>query len=484
MLSEDFDRKIKEAADHHHPAYDEKAWAGMKKLLDRHMPEEKDDKRRYLFFLLLFLLLGGGAAWYFMGRSAGDKKKEQAATVQVPVNINENKQEPGNTVRADDEPNGKSNEKPAEQQKEAAVAGKNKMKTPAVDSRDKAIPRVTDPSPADPVRTASADRKKTNAESQKNNRKEKIPDAAVKNNVPVSPDTKMVQTDTRLTKAPPAEPVTRKDDPAIVADAAVVVAGNSIKDQVAPADSKKEETEKPGNDDKKPQPVTTVKKEEKKPDEKAVAAKTKKPSAKKSSFFFSVSGGPDVSFTGHDKPGRMQFVGGAGIGFTYKERFTLRSGFYSGRKVYTSSPGEYNPPDIFYTYYPNLQKVEADCRVYEIPLSLGYHFGQQKKHSWFASTGISTILMKKETYDYYYKYYPTGPTVQKEHTFENENKHFFSVMTLSAGYQRTLGKRVSLTAEPYFKLPLSGIGYGKVKLNSAGVLFSLSIKPFQRPGKK
>ena len=55
MQSEDFDKKIKEAAEHHHPAYDEKAWDKMEKKLDKHMPTEKDDRRRVFFFLLLFL---------------------------------------------------------------------------------------------------------------------------------------------------------------------------------------------------------------------------------------------------------------------------------------------------------------------------------------------------------------------------------------------------------------------------------------------
>jgi len=37
-----------------------------------------------------------------------------------------------------------------------------------------------------------------------------------------------------------------------------------------------------------------------------------------------------------------------------------------------------------------------------------------------------------------------------------------------------------LTAEPYLKLPLGGVGYGKVKLNSTGILFSVSVKPFEQ----
>jgi hypothetical protein len=92
--------------------------------------------------------------------------------------------------------------------------------------------------------------------------------------------------------------------------------------------------------------------------------------------------------------------------------------------------------------------------------------------------------MKSESYDYYYKYTLTGPTINSKWTTKNENKHFFSVLTLSGGYQHHLSKNISLTIEPYIKLPLSGVGYGKVKLNSGGMLFSIGAKPFNNNSKK
>ena len=68
MQSEEFYNKIQQAADNHHPAYDEQAWAKMEKLLNKHLPQKKDDKRRIIFFLLLFLLLGGAAAFLFINK--------------------------------------------------------------------------------------------------------------------------------------------------------------------------------------------------------------------------------------------------------------------------------------------------------------------------------------------------------------------------------------------------------------------------------
>jgi hypothetical protein len=85
--------------------------------------------------------------------------------------------------------------------------------------------------------------------------------------------------------------------------------------------------------------------------------------------------------------------------------------------------------------------------------------------------------MKRETYHYYYKD-QLGQDRYKSWTIFNENKHYFSVLTLSAGYQRNINKTFFVSAEPYLKMPLSGIGYGKIKLNSAGVQFSVGAKLF------
>ena len=65
----------------------------------------------------------------------------------------------------------------------------------------------------------------------------------------------------------------------------------------------------------------------------------------------------------------------------------------------------------------------------------------------------------------------------------NENKHYFSVVTLSGGYQYKLNNRFSFIAEPYVKIPLSGIGLGKIKLNSTGILVTAAIKPFAKKRK-
>ena len=212
-------------------------------------------------------------------------------------------------------------------------------------------------------------------------------------------------------------------------------------------------------------------------EENPVVVQKKQSSKKPSRFILTLSAGPDASFTRNGNLGPVIPVTGAGIGYIYRERLSIRAGFYNAAKVYTASPDAYNAPANFYTYYPYLVKVDADCRVYEIPVSFGYHFGARKNHSWFASATISSYLMKRETYNYSYKTSAWGTVQQREWSLNNRNQHLFSVLGLSAGYQRKITDRISFIAEPYLRLPFQGVGYGKVKLNSAGILFSLAIQP-------
>jgi hypothetical protein len=87
--------------------------------------------------------------------------------------------------------------------------------------------------------------------------------------------------------------------------------------------------------------------------------------------------------------------------------------------------------------------------------------------------------MKEETYDYLLKD-PAGQIHYYTTVYKNENSHFFSVINLSGGYQYHFSERFSLMAEPYVKIPISGVGHGKVNLNSGGILFTAGFKPFLR----
>jgi len=444
MQSENFDKKIKDSLSQRPPGNDIPDWDKMETLLDKHMPVEKKDRRRIFFILFSFLLLGGGA--FLVWQNSNSNKKEIAEIKSQNQNL---------TTKENNKPTNTSTDKgtntsqipnnTTDRTASSNVLDIQNKETETNNIPDEEIQTKTSIAKPDKNKeTSTSVAKKTGNSKQKNS--DQTIDELVKN---TEPERSSIE---NLTKSETEPTITEKKEPEV----------EKTKTE-AKVDEQKEET-------KETRPVAVKKTESKKQKNNSSFAKN---------FFVSVSAGPDLSKVG-DNTGEVRLAYGAGIGYQISKRFSIRTGFYAGRKVYTADPGDYHPPNNFWQYYPNLENIEANCKVFDIPITVDYTISSNKKQSWFASVGVSSLLMKEETYDYYFKpnYSPTYITYTK--TIDNQNKHYFSVLNLSGGYKRVINKNISLQAEPYLKIALDGVGYGKVKLNSGGVLFSAVIKPFAK----
>jgi hypothetical protein len=509
MQSEEFDKKVREAAAHHHPVYNEKAWGDMETLLDKHLPQEKEKKRRFLFWFLLPLLL--------VGTGLLIAKPWQKSNHVIAENTLPQKDSKVNTV-VKEENNTPGIQSPPSADKIADGSGNN-MKTVPVDAaaspqKGTSVASLTTSSTAQPIKQTPKKQPipaiTTKITKQPQDITVKDSRAVKKELITSSSVSKTKSSKDRQVKDKPftKQPIVpvAKNQPADQQNEYKVTVGKNAVERTDPVgsvtisdagDKKNELTSKSDVTSTLvsaetaakdiPKAVSAVKEDSvanliaesnKQPD--SITAKTaaNKKNKGTNTFFAGVSFGGDISFVGGNKIGTTKTVTGIGVGYTIKNKLTIRTGFYSGRKIYSADADSYNPPPAFTQYYPYLEKVDANCKVYEIPVALSWHFGKNPSANWFVSAGLSTLLMKKETYNYFYKYTPTGATYSNEWTIKDENKHYFSVATISAGYQRSIGKRMIFIAEPYVKLPLGGVGFGKVRLNSTGVLFTVGIKPF------
>ncbi|MDP4262906.1 MAG: hypothetical protein Q8941_10270 [Bacteroidota bacterium] len=459
MQFEKFDDKIKQAAEQHHPNYDETAWVKMEKLLDRHLPQENDRRRRIIFILLLSLLVGGGI-WISVNRFGQQEKTVSANKNSVP----EKTTAPSSSGPAKDVTEAAPGDLGTKQiNKQPAI--ENSLATGSGDGNS----IVTESSK--PVKNSKifSGKKQLRDDSYEAEIGEgKIAGVTKPGKNIVNPD-KVQKADNgseNITiSSPLANDKNEKTQP-----------GNKDKDQadiVTKGDKANDKSVAPVKDVMDQHPSTT--------DEKNPAKKS--PGKKGNVFFLSASAGPDISSVAMNGPGKIKVVGGAGFGYIFHGKWTLRTGFYTARKVYSADKESYKPKGVVIPNYQYLDKINADCKVYEIPLSLAYNFAGSEKGNWYASTGLSSYIMKKEVYDYVYQYPGAPPTVYSK-TLNNENKHYLSVLSLSAGYQRKINNTLSVAAEPYIRVPLTGIGFGNVQLNSAGVLFSLNLSLFQPASRK
>lgn len=485
MQFDDFDMKVKEAADNHHPAYSEQAWAKMEKLLNKHLPVEKEKKRRFLFWWILPLMLGGTALLIFKPW----QQEKKAVTAVTPSTKNQAESQPEQVKKTTDNSTSSVAELSTSSVKEEKTTSPGENNETVVISYPnksrEAINKVVIGQKLSQLEVQdyinknssavnkSANTKKKNkavlampAETAKHNTDKKHEIISEADKTAALPDNNVESVEANATKTPLANtipPIDAQNQTAINPEGEEVVKQNltetvavNKKDSVIGDIASKQEAEQA-------QP-------------KAQIIKQKKNNS--NSFFVGISTGVDVSFVNGNKAGTLKPVAGIGVGYTFRNRFTVRTGFYAGRKVYSADGDSYNGNASFYQYYRYLESVDANCKIYEIPLLFSYHLGKNARHSWMLTTGLSTLLMKEESYHYFYKYTANGALYNRKWTIKDENNHFFSVLTLSAGYNRSLGKRFKLLAEPYLKLPLNGIGAGSIKLNSGGVLFTLGYRIF------
>ena len=212
----------------------------------------------------------------------------------------------------------------------------------------------------------------------------------------------------------------------------------------------------------------------KKTDAAATAAGKKKP-AKNRSINISLVAGMDfstVKFTHGDNAG---YNAGLMAGYQFNRHWAAYTGLIYTKKNYTLDGSDYHPPKHYWTQYVTLEAVDGYCRMWELPLQARYTFNPGAKTAFFANAGLSSYFMKKQQYNYSYK---NNMNQQLTAAWSNDStfKHIFSVLHLSAGIEKPLGKHMNWQIEPYAKIPLGGVGFGNIRLSSFGVNFSVQYR--------
>jgi hypothetical protein len=174
--------------------------------------------------------------------------------------------------------------------------------------------------------------------------------------------------------------------------------------------------------------------------------------------------------TVHRSPAGLGGSVGLQVEYQLARRWRLSTGYLQAIKRYEATGSDYQLVPTWPSSWV-LSGVTANCRIIDVPLNLRYDVWQQPLRRAFVSGGLSSLFMRREDYDYQYEV--AGQTKNTAWQLLNGSSHPFQVLNLSVGYEQNINSRWALQAEPYLKLPLGGIGYGAVRLQSAGIFFSL-----------
>jgi hypothetical protein len=203
-----------------------------------------------------------------------------------------------------------------------------------------------------------------------------------------------------------------------------------------------------------------------------IAIKTER--SQKTGFVASLVASPDFSTAGSGS----RFDGtGYKIGLLGEYRISrniaLISGLVISNVYYTAFGREYNPPDYWNSgIIPD--ETRALCLILDIPVSLKFDVLNFERSGIYATAGLSSYIMLNE--DYRFRYDDNRYDLAEGINIRNGTRHWFNNANLSVGYELDIHPNWSLRVEPFLKIPVSGVGWGDVKLYSAGSFVSVNFK--------
>lgn len=458
----DLDRLSRDAADQYDVEPSTSGWEALENRLNKELPlKEEKERRRFLFWLFLFVLLAGaGLLWMMTGKN--NPAIQMAHIKDTDGTAIPAQQDTKNTTPAASQP---SPNVGIPQQDAANPAPTGDVPAPATASSTVTPPPITGkaneilPAPGEaklsPVRSVT----KASAPAPKNIQPDKTKKAsrgrkAEKAPSSITGDLATVIGKTNDPKKVKETPDTREKDGAQAEEndhllKASIVSGVDM------------ETGR-GAITAPPLPIPADKPE----------APEKKQQQKNKGFEIGLVAGPDMSnvkFTDMDKVG---YNVGIQIGYRFSDRWSANTGLLYTRKNYTAEGKDWTKTGWW--RYTDIHTVQGYCQMFEIPLNVRYDLSVNKNQRWFVNAGASSYIMNSEYYNYDYTY--NGTRYQRGWDRDSTSTYLFSILNLSAGFERTLNKRFSVQAEPYFKFPLKGLGYGKLDLTSYGIYFSLKYK--------
>ena len=190
-------------------------------------------------------------------------------------------------------------------------------------------------------------------------------------------------------------------------------------------------------------------------------------------FYAGIIFGVDISSV-HFQSAKTGETAGFIIGYAFNEKWSIESGLlWDTKRVYDNGT-YFNPPGYTPTNGVTITNVNGKSRLYELPVNMKYNI-LSGKHNLFATTGISSYLMRSENYDYEYTQ-NNQPGGHNYLSYTKETKNWFSVANFSIGYTRKLGAIGSIRLEPYLKLPLANLGTANMPIMSTGLNIGFTKK--------
>jgi hypothetical protein len=200
------------------------------------------------------------------------------------------------------------------------------------------------------------------------------------------------------------------------------------------------------------------------------AAVIQKGSAKKQhGIYWGIAFGPSFNQVKSQGLKKTGYDIGILSGYKMNNKLSIEAALLFEKKYYFSS-GKYFDMKKASATMPTGMKVlslEGSCTVFEIPFKVKYNLPAPNSQHFFATAGISTYIITGENNKYLAVVNGTQQSISGN--YNSTSRYLAAAFNVSLGYEGKIGTSTHIRIEPYFQIPLRGIGVGSLPVMTTGL---------------
>ncbi|HYK44503.1 MAG TPA: hypothetical protein VEV83_05020 [Parafilimonas sp.] len=179
--------------------------------------------------------------------------------------------------------------------------------------------------------------------------------------------------------------------------------------------------------------------------------------------------GPQLSTVKFQQTDKVGYRIGVAVGYRLNNRFSLELGMQREKKNFFSDGKYFDRSSLRLKESTAIESLHGSSVLTDIPISLRYNLNAKGKGQFFATAGLSGVLITHtERYDYAVTKDGIPDNLSRSYSSAETTK-YFSTANMSVGYETPLSKSLKLQVEPYYQVHLQGFGIGDLPLNSFGI---------------
>ncbi len=196
--------------------------------------------------------------------------------------------------------------------------------------------------------------------------------------------------------------------------------------------------------------------------------------AKVKRFYIGAYVAPEYTTVKYQPGSKIGFTFGGLFGYKLSKFVSVEAGIAVGKKYYTSDGKYFNSDVSWVRNWDKVLSISGYATLTEFPVTIRYNFKPSREGNFFVATGLVSYVVHQENYNYLVDKNGSQYSITKTPVVSTTN--FLSDVSVSGGYESSLGNLCNFRIEPYYRIPLKGIGIGGLPITSIGLNIGVTKK--------